>query len=970
MKQTIIFLLLLFCSYANAQVHPFGYDSSAFSGNVAAKSLQVSGQTTLGNGAGDASAKISINDTTRGILIPRVTASQMAAISSPAIGLLVFNTTVGYFHYWTGSAWRQMAAGGTGATGSTGATGLQGPTGIQGATGLKGITGATGVTGATGTPGVTGATGVGTQGITGPTGVGSTGPTGNNGLTGVTGIQGVTGATGSGLNGATGITGPTGNNGLNGITGATGPTGIGSGSSLVAGNGIYIDANDSINLGGYLIHHNTILSYVYATGDTFRIVIGDSIFNVGSHYIPGVIIKDSYGSLMGVVNTASIGGIASQTITGNVTNYNMAIDNSGVNFSTPNNSYGYDDNNFNMSNYDISNAAGSSGDIMILNGSNIGTWTNPSSITGFVKIGVGYNSSDTTNYIGTTGGPILFNIGGLQSGVVSTGVNGGVSLGYGAMPYKIALSGDIQQLAETGIGASALHNDSAGWNNTAVGNRSLQYLVTATGNVAIGFNSGSNLTYENNNTFLGSNTGLTTPGLTNVVCIGNGVYVDSSNEASFGNFGECNKLHFEGRNFNNTGWPLVTDGSGNLSFQPLSGNSIEAWGLNGNDNVNYPKFIGTSDSNTLKIVCWNRNYQGAGDEAPNILMTPTIPSVSNYSVLQITVPDAANNFFTSFYFQANENQWQTSNYATDSSTFVSTTDSSFKIAFQQTTGIVEIDGQIKIDNGTQAAGYALISDVSGVGTWQLNNLQTSTNNGNITTHNIIISNTTAHALVGDTVYGYYEDFNADDGYVDFYTNNLKSASIGNAAFSLYDASANRARFLNSGSNADLTLPTNNGTLLVSVNGVFGDASGNVFAPIDSSAYLSRYSAANNFPGAIVASSFDTAQTTAGTMLTYTTPGYNAIYSVSGNLNILAVVTDVITMQVNYTDETSVTQTANFFVQGLTTPNASTVSNNEFSPYTFRAKAGTNITVTTTLVTGIGTIKYNANAYVQFMGTGY
>lgn len=124
------------------------------------------------------------------------------------------------------------------------------------------------------------------------------------------------------------------------------------------------------------------------------------------------------------------------------------------------------------------------------------------------------------------------------------------------------------------------------------------------------------------------------------------------------------------------------------------------------------------------------------------------------------------------------------------------------------------------------------------------------------------------------------------------------------------------------------------------------------------------------PGSVVLADFDTAQTTAQTILTYPITGSNGIYNVSANLNVLAVATDVITMQVNYTDETGASQTANFFVQGLTTPNVSTVSNNEYSPYTFRAKAGTNITVTTTLVTGIGTIKYNANAYVQFVGTGY
>jgi len=102
----------------------------------------------------------------------------------------------------------QGVAGPTGAQGLQGVQGVQGPTGpagLNGATGAQGIQGATGATGAAGATGPQGLQGV--QGVAGPTGSqglqgiqgfqGPTGPAGLNGATGAQGIQGVTGATGA-----------------------------------------------------------------------------------------------------------------------------------------------------------------------------------------------------------------------------------------------------------------------------------------------------------------------------------------------------------------------------------------------------------------------------------------------------------------------------------------------------------------------------------------------------------------------------------------------------------------------------------------------------------------------------------------------------------------------------------------------------------------------------------------------------
>lgn len=55
-------------------------------------------------------AVVDISSTTKGILIPRLTTTQRNAITSPATSLLIFNTTLGVFQYYTGSAWITVGA--------------------------------------------------------------------------------------------------------------------------------------------------------------------------------------------------------------------------------------------------------------------------------------------------------------------------------------------------------------------------------------------------------------------------------------------------------------------------------------------------------------------------------------------------------------------------------------------------------------------------------------------------------------------------------------------------------------------------------------------------------------------------------------------------------------------------------------------------------------------------------------------
>ena len=225
-------------------------------------------QVGINTNTPDASSALEVESTTGGILIPRLTETQRDAISSPATGLMIYQTdqTTG-FYFYDGTAWARIegVAGQQGEPGPTGPQGLQGVAGNDGADGTNGtngtngssayeiwiaagntgteaeflasLVGAQGLQGDQGVQGETGAQGpAGPQGQIGPAGadgqdgaVGATGPTGPQGPAGPQGIQGLAGADGqdgaTGPQGEPGTAGPQGDQGLQGIQGEQGPIG-------------------------------------------------------------------------------------------------------------------------------------------------------------------------------------------------------------------------------------------------------------------------------------------------------------------------------------------------------------------------------------------------------------------------------------------------------------------------------------------------------------------------------------------------------------------------------------------------------------------------------------------------------------------------------------------------------------------------------------------------------------------------
>jgi phosphotransferase system HPr-like phosphotransfer protein len=74
------------------------------------------------------SAIFDITSTTSGLLIPRMTTAQRDAISSPANGLQVYNTTTSQLNYYNGTAWQALGVAGAGISSLTAGSGLTGGT--------------------------------------------------------------------------------------------------------------------------------------------------------------------------------------------------------------------------------------------------------------------------------------------------------------------------------------------------------------------------------------------------------------------------------------------------------------------------------------------------------------------------------------------------------------------------------------------------------------------------------------------------------------------------------------------------------------------------------------------------------------------------------------------------------------------------------------------------------------------------
>jgi len=249
----------------------------------------------VGTSSPDNSAKLDVTATDGGLLIPRMTEVQRDAISSPATGLMIFQTngTVG-FYFYDGTAWTALSG-----SGATGPAGPQGPAGPAGADGADGATGATGPQGPAGATGATGAQGP--QGIQGDPGAdgadGATGATGPAGPQGPAGPAGATGATGA--QGPQGVPGADGATGATGAQGPAGPQGPAGGGLWTQGTGSTIYSLDNVAIG--------------TSGAAYSLnVSGDAFFSNGRLMLGGSGINNP-GTSMTLYLNGSSGGAGSSS---------------------------------------------------------------------------------------------------------------------------------------------------------------------------------------------------------------------------------------------------------------------------------------------------------------------------------------------------------------------------------------------------------------------------------------------------------------------------------------------------------------------------------------------------------------------------------------------------------------------------------------------------------------------------------
>ena len=73
--------------------------------------LTGSGGVGIGTATPAASAQLEVASTTKGFLPPRLTTTQRDAIASPAVGLVVYNTTTNKLNVWNGTAWTAALTG-------------------------------------------------------------------------------------------------------------------------------------------------------------------------------------------------------------------------------------------------------------------------------------------------------------------------------------------------------------------------------------------------------------------------------------------------------------------------------------------------------------------------------------------------------------------------------------------------------------------------------------------------------------------------------------------------------------------------------------------------------------------------------------------------------------------------------------------------------------------------------------------
>ncbi|NTW32171.1 MAG: hypothetical protein HGB12_06040, partial [Bacteroidetes bacterium] len=102
MKNQIVLKIIVFSLFT------FSFQLLTFNSHAQGIAINTSGA------APNNSAMLDVSGTSQGVLINRMTTAQRTSISSPALGLLIFNTDCENFNYYTNSGWLPLSPGITG----------------------------------------------------------------------------------------------------------------------------------------------------------------------------------------------------------------------------------------------------------------------------------------------------------------------------------------------------------------------------------------------------------------------------------------------------------------------------------------------------------------------------------------------------------------------------------------------------------------------------------------------------------------------------------------------------------------------------------------------------------------------------------------------------------------------------------------------------------------------------------------
>ncbi|MFT3933911.1 MAG: tail fiber domain-containing protein [Chitinophagaceae bacterium] len=162
-----------------------------------------------------------------------------------------------------------------------------------------------------------------------------------------------------------------------------------------------------------------------------------------------------------------------------------------------------------------------------------------SNTTGARNAALGYEALDenTTGNDNTAGGYLA--LVGNTTGVDNTAFGSSASSRNQTGNYNVSVgfsSGytNVAGLSNTAIGHQSLYSNTSSY-NTAVGTNALYYTTASQYNTAVGYNAGTAYNNGYNNVFVGANTDVNAAGYYNVIAIGQGTICTGSSQVTLGN---------------------------------------------------------------------------------------------------------------------------------------------------------------------------------------------------------------------------------------------------------------------------------------------------------------------------------------------------------------------------------------------------------------------------------------------------